>query len=135
MVQAAVDTLKGTPTKVLAVTVLTSIKDGCEEVYNRLPMDEVLALAAIANRAGAHGFVCSPEEVGELSKLYPGKEFVTPGLRSPGKEKHDQLRTDTPKGAKDNGATKFVMGRQIFEATDPVAEVMRILTEELEIVF
>ncbi|MHB8904002.1 MAG: orotidine-5'-phosphate decarboxylase [Patescibacteria group bacterium] len=135
MVQAAVDTLKGTPTKVLAITVLTSIKDGCEEVYNRLPMDEVLALAAIADRSGAHGFVCSSEEVGELSKLYPGKEFVIPGLRSPGKDKHDQLRADTPKGAKDNGATKFVMGRQIFEAADPVTEAMRILTEELEIVF
>ena len=136
MVKAAVETLKGTNTKVLPVTVLTSIdKTTCEEVYTRRPMEEVLTLAAIGNRAGAHGFVCSPEEVGELSKLYPGKEFVTPGIRSGDNEKQDQNRTGTPKGAKESGATKLVMGRQILSAKDPVAEVMRILTEELEIVF
>ncbi|MDP3725143.1 MAG: orotidine 5'-phosphate decarboxylase / HUMPS family protein, partial [Nanoarchaeota archaeon] len=53
MVRAAVRALDGTPTKVLAVTVLTALgADGCKEIYTRLPIDEVRALAAIAHRAG-----------------------------------------------------------------------------------
>jgi len=134
MVGAAVKTLDGSGTKVLAVTVLTSIDEKtCEEIYIRLPLDQVMALAEIADGAGAHGFVCSPEEVAVLKEKYPGKELVTPGIRSEGKEKQDQSRISTPKGATDNGATKLVMGRQILNADDPIAEVKRVLNEELGI--
>lgn len=134
MIRVAVELLRGTPTKVLAVTVLTSLKEGtCEEIYVRRPMEEVLKLAEIANRAGAHGFVCSVEEVSELKRLYPGKEQVTPGIRSPGVDKNDQSRVDTPANAMANGATKLVMGRQILGASDPVAEVKRLSKEELNI--
>ena len=133
MVKAAHDTLAGTKTKVLAVTVLTSINEAtCEEIYTRQPMEQVLKLAEMV-KEHADGFVCSPEEVATLSNLYPEKEFVTPGIRSEGKNKQDQNRTGTPKGAMDNGATKLVMGRQIFEAPDPAVEAMRILNEELGI--
>jgi orotidine-5'-phosphate decarboxylase len=41
MVKAAVNVLRGTQTKVLAVTVLTSIDSKtCEEIYSRLPIEE-----------------------------------------------------------------------------------------------
>lgn len=136
MIRQVVETFEGTPTKVLAVTVLTSIDEAtCSEVYHRKPLSEVKTLAAIANRAGAHGFVCSPQEVGTLSKLYPGKTFVTPGVRSPGAKLDDQSRVDTPRGSMDNGATNLVMGRQVLGAQDPVAEVHRVLKDELEILF
>src|SRR5258708_5248006 len=62
MIQAAVKALEGTSTYVLAVTVLTSMKDECEEVYGRLPLEQVRKLAAIAAEKGAHGFVCASEE-------------------------------------------------------------------------
>jgi orotidine-5'-phosphate decarboxylase len=134
MLKAALKELEGTNTKVLAVTVLTSIDEKtCEEVYTRLPLHEVIKLAEIANRAGVHGFVCSPEEVATLSASYPDKEFVTPGIRSEGKDKGDQNRTGTPAGAIANGATKLVMGRQLLNAPDPITEVMRVLNEELGI--
>ncbi len=120
-------------TKVLAVTVLTSLKDACAEVYTRQPLEQVLRLAEIANNAGADGFVCSPEEVRELSTRYPNMLYVTPGVRSPGVDQGDQQRVDTPKNAKDNGATNLVMGRQILGAKDPVAEVERVNKEELGI--
>ena len=130
----AVKALEGTPTKVLAITVLTSIDEKtCGEIYCRPPMDQVLALASIAKRAGVHGFVCSPEEVGKLKELYPGMEFVIPGIRSPGKNTNDQRRIATPKAAMEAGATKLVMGRQILDAPDPVGEVNRVLKEELAI--
>jgi|GEM_PF-31739 len=134
MIRAAVKALEGTQTKVLAVTVLTSLDEKtCEEIYTRLPLAQVLQLAEIANRAGAHGFVCSPHEVAELKKLYPDKELVTPGVRSPGAEQNDQQRVDTPFNAIAHGSTKLVMGRQILGSNDPVAEVKRLLKEELGI--
>jgi len=134
MIKAAIKELEGTETKVLAITVLTSIDEKTsEEIFTRRPFDQVLKLAEIADRAGAHGFVCSPEEVSALKAKYPDKEFVTPGIRSEGKDKQDQNRTGTPAGAIANGATKLVMGRQLLEASDPVAEMNRVLKEELNI--
>ena len=134
MVKAAVKALEGTPTKVLAVTVLTSIDPATsEEIYQRLPLEQVKVLAKIVTSAGAHGFVCSPEEARELKGIYPEKTIVTPGIRSDGTPKDDQARIATPRGAKDNGANFLVMGRQILGAKDPVAEVNRIMTEELAI--
>lgn len=132
MVRAAVTALEGTPTKVLAVTVLTSIDPAtCEEIYQRRPLEQVKVLAKSAAEAGAHGFVCSPEEAKELRALYPDKTIVTPGIRSEATPKDDQARIATPRGAKDNGADYLVMGRQILNAKDPVTEVKRVMMEEL----
>lgn len=134
MMQAAVKILKDTPTKVLAVTVLTSIDPKtCEDIFIRRPLEQVLALARIAYRAGAHGLVCSPEELPELRPLYPNMLLVTPSLRSPGVDEGDQKRVSTYTKAKERGADYFVGGRQFLEASDPVAEIRRVLTEELKI--
>lgn len=127
MIRAAVKALEGTSTQVFAVTVLTTMRDDCEEVYHRLPIEQVRVLAAIANKAGAHGFVCSPEEAPELRAVYPRSVLVTPGIRSEGVAKGDQKRVDTPAGAMAAGSSHPVMGRQILGADDPVAEVHRVL--------
>lgn len=132
MIRAVVRALEGTPTKVLVVTVLTSIDPNtCKEIYRRMPIGQVRTIAEIAHRAGAHGLVCSPEEVKELRGKYPHKTLVTPGVRSPGKDKGDQKRTGTPEGAIASGADHIVGGRQFTGAADPVGEVMRVLKEEL----
>jgi orotidine-5'-phosphate decarboxylase len=133
MVGAAVKALEGTSTKVLAVTVLTSIADECGQIFGRLPIDQVRELAIKAAAKGAHGFVCSPEEVRMLKQMYPHKIIVTPGIRSEAVPKDDQARVATPRGAKDAGADYLVMGRQILNAKDPVAEVKRVLRDELDI--
>jgi orotidine-5'-phosphate decarboxylase len=133
--RAKLNEVGASSTKILAVTVLTSIDPvTCEEVYARRPLEQVLRLAKIAVDAGADGFVCSAQEVGALNSgnaARPGLEYVTPGVRSPGADVNDQARVDTPANAKANGASKQVMGRQILGAKDPVAEVQRVLTEEL----
>ena len=135
MVEKVVSALKGTLTKVLVVTVLTSFDPmTCEEIYNRLPAEEVRVLAKIAKRAGAHGLVCSAEEVADLRKQYPDMLLVTPGIRSEGVDAHDQKRIATPKAAIENGSDYLVMGRQFFTAPDPYQEVMRVLKEELEVI-
>ena len=132
MVSAAVKALEGTNTKVLAVTVLTSL-DGpaCKDIYGRLPVEQVMAMAKLADASGADGFVCSPEEVGILSSMPWGRKklFVTPGIRSEGVASGDQQRLGTPKGAMRAGATHLVVGRQVLGAADPVAEVERIKQE------
>lgn len=132
MIRAAVNTLKGTETKVLAVTVLTSIDPTtCKEIYTRLPKNQVKKIAEIAYRAGAHGIVCSPQEVAMLKEMFPNFIYVTPGTRSPGVSSDDQKRIDTPANAIRNGSNYIVTGRQILNAPDPVAEVKRILEKEL----
>jgi len=59
--------------------------------------------------------------------------LVVPGLRSPGQDAQDQKRVGTPKFAMLSGANNLVMGRQILNAADPVAEVYRVLRDELNI--
>ncbi|MFC1656767.1 orotidine-5'-phosphate decarboxylase [Patescibacteria group bacterium] len=134
MIKAAADTLKPVGTKVLVITVLTSIDEKtCKEVYARMPAKQVAKLAAIAHRAGADGLVCSAEEVADLRNKYPGMLLVAPGIRSVGQDAGDQERTGTPEQATANGSDHLVMGRQIFKAEDPVFEVHRLLGEELKI--
>ncbi len=134
MMKKAVETLRGYPTKVLAVTVLTSLnEESCGKVYSSNPTDQVKKLAEMAYVAGVDGLVCSPKEVSMLREISPELTLVTPGVRSPGASSDDQKRIDTPKSALENGATHIVMGRQILGAKDPVAEVKRVLKEELNI--
>lgn len=135
MVKAAVETLKNTSTKVLAITALTSLRDkDCERIYASDSLTTVRRLAHEAFSAGAHGIVCSPREVKEVRADWPDKVYVTPGVRSLGVAKGDQARDAMPKEAIQAGATHIVMGRQILGAEDPVLEVSRVLYEELEIV-
>ena len=133
MIEAAVEELAGTDTKVLVVTVLTSMTDDCEEVYSRMPIEQVRILAEIAHKSGAHGLVCSPHEVDEMRAKYPDMTLVVPAVRSPGEEAADQKRVATPRATIDAGADHIVMGRQVFGADDPVAEVGRVLREELDL--
>ncbi len=135
MIAKAVKIFEGTSTKILAVTVLTSIDPNtCEEIYHRQPIEQVRTLGEIARKAGAHGLVCSPEETAELRAKYPDATIVNPGIRSEGQDAGDQKRISTPAGAIASGASNLVMGRQILGAPDPVAEVMRVLRDELNVI-
>ena len=134
MVKAAVEALAGTNTKVLAISALTSLGDEqCMEIYDTTSLKAVNRLAFIAQAAGAHGLVCSPNEVQEVKSGWPDCVFVTPGIRSDNTAVNDQARIATPKGTIDNGSNHLVMGRQILGAKDPIVEVRRVLTEELGI--
>lgn len=133
MVRAAVEAMAGTPTIVLAVTVLTSLKDECEVIYRRRPISQVEKLAQLAYQAGARGFVCSTEEAAMIRRMYPEVTIVVPALRSPGKEVQDQKRVGTFAAAKEAGASNFVGGRQFLNHENPAAEVRRVMTEELGI--
>ncbi|MEX0652055.1 MAG: orotidine-5'-phosphate decarboxylase [Candidatus Paceibacterota bacterium] len=130
MIEYAVQALWGTETKVLGVTVLTSFdKESCQEIYHKLPIEQVRDLAKIAHKAGAHGLVCSPKEVEELRSLYPHMILITPGVRSKGFAKGDQKRVTTPAKASADGADYVVIGRQITGADYPPTEVRKVREE------
>ena len=108
---------------ILAVTVDIGIQ-------GRSPADQVKAMASFATANGADGLVCSPKEVGELSKmLKAGTLFVTPGVRPAGSSVGDQKRVATPADAVRDGATHLVVGRPILGAPDPAAAARAICAE------
>lgn len=119
--------------KILAVTVLTSLDQtdlNDVGIVGRTPAEQVSAMAQFATANGAHGLVCSPKEVGALSRmLQPGTLFITPGVRPAGSAVGDQKRVATPADAVRDGATHLVVGRPILAAPDPVAAAQGILAE------
>lgn len=114
---------------VLAVTMLTShdeknIKDlGLDSNIK----DQVLRLAALADKAGVDGIVCSGHEVEYLRKEFADRfTYVVPGIRMDDKT-HDQKRNITPAEAFDKGADYLVIGRSITESHKPEIVVEQIL--------
>ena len=111
----------------IAVTVLTSMEDLdlLQIGINASPMEQVLRLAHLTQRAGLDGVVCSPQEV-EILRNACGEEFklVTPGIRPTGADFGDQRRVMTPTAAIRAGSDYLVIGRPITKADNPV-EVLR----------
>ena len=136
MIRAAADAAAEfgeTGPRILAVTVLTSLDQADLAdvgIAGRTPAEQVAAMARFATENGAHGLVCSPKEVGALSKaLKAGTLFVTPGVRPAGAAVGDQKRVATPAEAVRDGATHLVVGRPILAAEDPVAAALAIRAE------
>lgn len=114
----------GAATKILAVTVLTSMDAAAlaQIGVGRLLPDQVRELARGSYAAGADGVVCSPLEARDLrAALGPEALIVTPGVRPAGANAGDQSRVATPGAAIKNGASHVVVGRPITQAADPAA--------------
>lgn len=118
----------GENTKVVGVTVLTSLDEGdlARAGVAGSTTDQVLRLADLAREAGLDGVVCSGQEVAEVHKRWKKGFFVIPGLRLPEGASGDQKRTVTPRQARDAGASVLVIGRPISKAEDPVAAAKAI---------
>ena len=124
------------PPLVIGVTVLTSMDEEMlkQTGVTRPLADHVLALARMAQSAGLHGVVASPQETTALRHACgPDFVIVTPGIRgaSAGQEKNDQSRTLGPAEAVTAGATYIVVGRPIIGAPEPAAAA-RAIVEELD---
>ena len=111
----------GNHTKVVAVTVLTSLdgEDLADIGVGGTPHDQVARLAALAQGAGLDGIVCSGQEVKSARKGWPGGFFVVPGVRPADGKSADQKRIVTPQQAMNDGASILVVGRPISQAADP----------------
>ena len=117
----------------IAVTVLTSMEDLdlLQIGINASPMEQVLRLAHLTQRAGLDGVVCSPQEV-EILRNACGEEFklVTPGIRPTGADFGDQRRVMTPTAAIRAGSDYLVIGRPITKADNPV-EILRSINASI----
>jgi len=114
---------------VVAVTVLTSLDDeSLAQVGFRGNAEEtVLGLARLAQASGLDGVVCSAREATALrAALGPAFALVTPGIRLPGGDAGDQVRTVTPLQAAKLGADYLVIGRPITASADPAATLLGI---------
>jgi len=122
-------------TKVIAVTVLTSLSDtDLDQVGQRGPaQDQVLRLATLTRDCGLAGVVCSAHEIARL-RASLGADFVlvVPGIRPQGAAVGDQQRVMGPKEARDLGASILVIGRPITGAPDP-AQAAREIAQSLGI--
>ena len=117
----------------IAVTVLTSMEDLdlLQIGIDASPMEQVLRLAHLTQRAGLDGVVCSPQEV-EILRNACGEDFklVTPGIRPIGADFGDQRRVMTPTAAIRAGSDYLVIGRPITKADNPV-EVLRSINASI----
>lgn len=134
MVEAARKAVEGSQTRVLAVTVLTSISDAVlasEMGIQETTLQAVPRLAKLAVDAGAHGVVSSPLEVTAIrAAVGNAPEIVTPGVRPAWSSADDQARFVTPKEAAQSGSTFVVVGRPILKHSSP-SEAVRLVLEEL----
>jgi orotidine-5'-phosphate decarboxylase len=126
-----------TPPLIIAITVLTSFDQNtiASVGIQRSILDQVDALAWLAQEAGLDGVVASPHEVARL-RADRGDQFVlvTPGIRAHepgdgGRKRDDQARTMTAGSAIAAGASFIVIGRPIVAAPDPLAAA-KALAEE-----
>lgn len=115
-------------TKIIAVTVLTSLDDAdlARTGVSSSSSDQVVRLAMLARESGVDGIVCSGAELAAARCFWPEGFFVVPGVRPAGGEVADQKRVVTPRQAIDQGASIIVIGRPITEAPDPGRAIMDI---------
>jgi orotidine-5'-phosphate decarboxylase len=135
MMEAAAQAAHGTGTRVLAVTVLTSLDAAALHAvgFSEPPDCLVLRLARLAQESGLDGVVAAPTEVAMLRReLGPDFILLTPGIRIAGSAPDDQARIASPAEAVRAGADYLVVGRPITQAPDPAAAAARQILAMLE---
>lgn len=111
--------------KILAVTILTSMDEPTvQDVYCRSIEETVWDLAHLANDSGAHGIVCSSQEVGLIKHLNLIK--VVPGIRLGVIDNDDQRRIGNG-----SGADLYVIGRPLTQASDPLVALNKLLKGDI----
>jgi orotidine-5'-phosphate decarboxylase len=113
----------------IGVTLLTSMD---QTTFDEIGLqgsisDTVLRLAALANKSGLDGVVCSAQEATILRAHHNEKfQLVTPGIRPENSEQGDQHRTMTPAEAITAGSSYLVIGRPITAAENPMKALTAI---------
>ncbi|WP_040979993.1 orotidine-5'-phosphate decarboxylase [Oceanobacillus jeddahense] len=133
MIYQAKQGLGGSSTKLMAVTILTSMDNTVLEQELGLPgdvEDNVIRFASLAKEAGADGVVSSVHEV-PVIKEHCGKDFlsITPGIRLADSSQDDQKRVATPQKAKELGSDFLVVGRSITKANNPRKAYEQVMKE------
>ncbi|MEM8571121.1 MAG: orotidine-5'-phosphate decarboxylase [Pseudomonadota bacterium] len=134
VVRAAVKGRGAAETKILAVTILTSLDRGDLDdalIEEGAIPHLVTERAKRAYIAGADGVIASPQEAAAIRGLpeSAGRLIITPGVRPAGAALGDQKRVATPADALKAGADHLVIGRPVWAAPDPRAAALAIRDE------
>ncbi|MDG9883161.1 orotidine-5'-phosphate decarboxylase [Pseudomonas sp. GD04058] len=125
------DQRSGPQPLLIGVTVLTSMEqdDLAGIGLDVEPQQQVLRLAALAEKAGMDGLVCSALEAPALKGAHPSLKLVTPGIRPAGSAQDDQRRILTPSQALAAGSDYLVIGRPISQAADPARALEQVMQQ------
>jgi orotidine-5'-phosphate decarboxylase len=128
--QVAKESAKGKP-GILGVTVLTSLSEAdlATDGIAGTMREAVVRRAKLAEKAGAAGIVCSPQEVADVRAASSTLALVVPGVRPAGAALGDQKRVATPASAIAAGADYLVVGRPIRDAQSPAAAFAALVGE------
>ena len=124
--------LKRNKTKILGVTILTSLNSSQTRKYYNNKNVKQLVKKFVQNAKNNHldGIVCSPLELTTVRKVVGNKMLiVVPGIRlekNKNNAKDDQKRILTPKEAIKLGADYLVIGRPIVESNNPLKTIQEI---------
>lgn len=134
VVRAAKEGAAGSQTKIMAVTILTSLERANldEAMIREGDLREiVIERAERAFEAGADGVICSAQEAAAIRALpaSEGRLIVTPGIRPYSALDDDQKRIATPRTAIRDGADHIVVGRPVWRNEDPRAAAESIQNE------
>lgn len=126
-----VDRIKDIPNPpiVLAVTALTSFDESSfQAIYNEDIASKASQFAKDAYESGLNGVVCSVYE-SMLIKNNTTENFLTltPGIRPFGEDVGDQQRVANLETAKKEKSDFIVVGRPIYQSSDPLGVVEKIL--------
>lgn len=128
MVMERVHTFANPPI-VLAVTALTSFDNASfEAVYKTSIKEKAVDFAKDAYASGLNGVVCSVYESLDI-KAHTANSFLTltPGIRPFGESSNDQERVADLEMAKTQHSDFIVVGRPIYQSSDPLGIVKKII--------
>ena len=131
MITAAMAAAQIIKTKIIGVSVLTSLNDEDSSVlFQSTTRDQVARLFKLANETGIDGIVCSPLELDlALDTLSPEMLKITPGIRDI-EVSDDQSRTMTANEAIKHGASYLVIGRPISKASK-ISEALKYFNQSI----
>jgi len=118
----------------MGVSVLTSLDEHMLREFlgvNRTLEEHMVSLSKTAIDFGLDGVISSPHEVKPIrSAIGHRGVIVTPGIRLPSGDQHDQKRVASATEALNNGADYLVIGRALIDSPDPdaVLEQLGLLT-------
>ncbi len=105
---------------ILGVTELTS---------SAAKVEQVLALAKVAQAAGLDAVVASSRETPAIKKAFGSAlKIITPGIRGPGDCAGDQKRITSALTAFKNGADYIVVGRPIISKSNYLQAAKKVLS-------
>lgn len=115
---------------IVGVAVLSSIDEHTLRDHMGVPRTieaHKVELSKLATDCGIDGVVCSAPELRSVRKAIGHSPIiVTPGIRLPNQDRHDQVRVGEPHQALADGADYLVIGRTLTQCDDPEEALGRL---------